>query len=45
VIEKMSLVRNAFFSGLQAAAPDMPVAKEAVVSLDGALWRAKRIAG
>jgi N-acetylglucosamine kinase-like BadF-type ATPase len=44
VIEKMTLVRNAFFAGLQAAAPAMPVMKEAVVSLEGALWRAKRLA-
>ena len=45
VIEKMSMVRNAFFAGLHDAAPDMPVAQEAVVSLDGAVWRAKRMAG
>jgi glucosamine kinase len=45
VIEKMSLVRNAFFAGLRDAAPDMPVAQQAVVSLDGAVWRAKRMAG
>jgi N-acetylglucosamine kinase-like BadF-type ATPase len=44
VIEKMRLVREAFFSGLHSAAPDMPVKKEAVVPLDGALWRAQRIA-
>jgi len=44
VIEKMRLVREPFFAGLHAAAPDMPIGKEAVVSLDGALWRAKRLA-
>lgn len=44
VIEKMARVREAFFAGLKAAAPEMPVATEAVVSLDGALWRAKRLA-
>ncbi|MGA7340329.1 MAG: BadF/BadG/BcrA/BcrD ATPase family protein [Terracidiphilus sp.] len=44
VIEKMALVREAFFAGLKAAAPEMPVGKEAVVSLDGALWRARRLA-
>ncbi|HMD77968.1 MAG TPA: BadF/BadG/BcrA/BcrD ATPase family protein [Terracidiphilus sp.] len=44
VIEKMTLVREAFFSGLYAAAPQMPVGRESVVSLDGALWRAKRLA-
>jgi len=44
VIEKMTTVREAFFAGLKAAAPQMPVAQEAVVSLDGALWRAQRLA-
>jgi glucosamine kinase len=44
VIEKMGRVREAFFTGLKAAAPEMPVLTEAVVSLDGALWRAKRLA-
>lgn len=45
VIEKMPGVREAFFAGLREAAPEMPVLKEAVVSLDGALWRARRLAG
>jgi glucosamine kinase len=45
VIEKMKLVREPFFAGLHQAAPDMTVLKEPVVSLDGALWRAKRLAG
>ena len=44
VIEKMRLVREPFFAGLRAAAPEMPIGQEAVVSLDGALWRAKRLA-
>ena len=44
VIEKMTIVREALFAGLHAAAPEMPVAKEAVVSLDGAIWRANRMA-
>jgi len=44
VIEKMEPVREAFFSGLHAAAPEMPVAQEAVVALNGALWRAQRLA-
>jgi glucosamine kinase len=44
VIEKMALVREAFFAGLHAAAPAMPVVQHAVVPLDGALWRAKRMA-
>ena len=44
VVEKMRLVREAFFAGLHDAAPEMPVASEPVVSLEGALWRAKRLA-
>ena len=44
VIEKTPLVKAAFFAGLKAGAPEMPVAAEAVVSLDGALWRARRLA-
>ncbi len=44
VIEKMATVREAFFAGLKAAAPEMPVAQEAIVSLEGALWRAQRLA-
>jgi glucosamine kinase len=43
-IEKMSMVREAFFAGLHAAAPAMPVAREAAIPLEGALWRAKRLA-
>jgi N-acetylglucosamine kinase-like BadF-type ATPase len=43
VIEKMPLVREAFFAGLHAAAPQMPVSREPAVSLDGALWRALRL--
>lgn len=44
VIEKMKLVRVPFFAGLHEAAPEMPILKEPVVSLDGALWRARRLA-
>jgi N-acetylglucosamine kinase-like BadF-type ATPase len=44
VVEKMTLVREVFFAGLHAAAPEMPVAREAAVSLEGALWRARRLA-
>jgi hypothetical protein len=31
-------------TGLYATAREMPVGREAVVSLDGVLWRAKRLA-
>ena len=44
VIEHMPLVRESFFAGLKAAAPQMPVGRESVVSLDGAIWRAQRLA-
>jgi N-acetylglucosamine kinase-like BadF-type ATPase len=44
VIEKITLVREAFYAGLKAAAPEMPVAREPVVPLKGAIWRAKRLA-
>src|SRR5580692_5602155 len=44
VVEKMTIVREEFFAGLAAAAPEMPVGTESVVSLEGALWRARRLA-
>ena len=44
VIEHMTLVREAFFAGLKAAAPEMPVAQKSAVPLEGALWRAQRLA-
>ncbi|MFZ1086782.1 MAG: BadF/BadG/BcrA/BcrD ATPase family protein [Terracidiphilus sp.] len=44
VLAHMPLVRNAFFAALQTAAPQMPVSREEVVSLEGALWRAQQLA-
>jgi len=44
VIEKTPLVRESFFAGLKAGAPEMPVRETAVVGLEGAIWRAKRLA-
>jgi N-acetylglucosamine kinase-like BadF-type ATPase len=44
VIEKTPIVRHDFFSGLNAAAPRMPIRESAVVALEGAIWRAKRLA-
>ena len=44
VIEKMARVREAFFAGLKAAAPEMPVNTAATMSLDGAIWRAESLA-
>jgi glucosamine kinase len=45
VIGKMRLVREHFFAGLRAAAPEMPVGTEETVALEGAIWRAERMAG
>lgn len=44
VIGKMRIVREDFFAGLHAAAPQMPIGTTETVALDGALWRAKRMA-
>jgi glucosamine kinase len=44
VLEKMTGVREAFFKGIGAVAPEMPIGREPVVSLNGALWRAQRLA-
>ena len=44
VVEKMTIVREAFFKGLRAAAPDLPIQDSAAVSLEGAVWRAQRLA-
>ncbi len=44
VIGKMRLVRERFVAGLKAAAPEMPVGVEEVAAIQGALWRAERLA-
>lgn len=44
VVEKMTTVREAFFEGLRDAAPNLPIQDWAVVSLEGAVWRAQRLA-
>lgn len=44
VVAKMPMVREAFFAGLKAAAPQMPVGIEEVVAIEGAIWRAQRLA-
>lgn len=44
VIGKSRLVREAFFAGLHEAAPDMPVSSTEVVGIEGAIWRARRLA-
>ncbi|HEX7730667.1 MAG TPA: BadF/BadG/BcrA/BcrD ATPase family protein [Terracidiphilus sp.] len=44
VIGKARLVREPFFVGLHAAAPQMPVAQTEVAGIEGAVWRAQRMA-
>lgn len=44
IIGKARLVREAFFAGLHAAAPEMQVGQHEVSGIEGALWRAKRLA-
>jgi N-acetylglucosamine kinase-like BadF-type ATPase len=44
VLGKSRLVREGFFAGLKAAAPHMPVLDKEVVAIEGAVWRAQRIA-
>jgi N-acetylglucosamine kinase-like BadF-type ATPase len=44
IIGKSCMVREAFFAGVRAAAPLMPIGQEEIVGIDGALWRAKQMA-
>jgi N-acetylglucosamine kinase-like BadF-type ATPase len=44
IVGKARLVREAFFAGLHAAAPNMPVGTEEVAGIEGAVWRAERLA-
>jgi N-acetylglucosamine kinase-like BadF-type ATPase len=44
VVARMPLVRESFFAGLRKAAPEMRVGREEVAAIEGALWRAKRLA-
>jgi len=44
VIGKARLVREPFFAGLHAAAPAMPVGQKEVTGIEGAVWRAQRLA-
>ncbi|HET7103021.1 MAG TPA: BadF/BadG/BcrA/BcrD ATPase family protein [Terracidiphilus sp.] len=44
VIGKARLVREPFFAGLRAAAPQMTVLPREVVGVEGAIWRAQRLA-
>lgn len=44
IIGKARLVREGFFAGLHMAAPKMSVLQHEVSGIDGALWRAERLA-
>jgi N-acetylglucosamine kinase-like BadF-type ATPase len=44
VIGKSRIVREGFFAGLKAAAPEMPVCAEETRGIEGAVWRAQRMA-
>jgi glucosamine kinase len=44
VVGKARLVREGFFAGLHASAPEMPVLQDEVVGIEGAIWRAQRLA-
>ena len=45
IVGKAHLVREGFFAGLRAAAPEMPVLEHEANGIDGAVWRAERLAG
>ena len=44
VLGKARLVREQFLAGLHAAVPEMPVRETEVIGIEGALWRAERLA-
>jgi N-acetylglucosamine kinase-like BadF-type ATPase len=44
VIGNARLVREGFFAGLKTAAPEMPVLDYEVNGIEGAIWRAQRLA-
>jgi len=44
VVGKSRLVREAFFAGLRAAAPEMPIRETEVAGIEGAVWRAQQLA-
>ena len=44
VLEKMPIVRNRLTELLTQSAPDMPFQQQAVIAVEGAIWRAQRLA-
>jgi glucosamine kinase len=45
VVGKSQIVRAGFYEGLRAAAPEMPILDQEVNAIEGAVWRARRMAG
>ena len=44
ILGKVRIVREGFFTRLHAAAPQMPILENEVNGIEGALWRAERLA-
>jgi glucosamine kinase len=44
VIDNARLVREPLFAGLRAAAPEMPIREKETAGIEGAVWRAQRLA-
>jgi N-acetylglucosamine kinase-like BadF-type ATPase len=44
VVGKSRLVREQFFAGLHAGAPEMPIRETEVAGIEGAVWRAQELA-
>jgi len=44
VVGKARLVREQFFAGMRAGAPEMPVRESEVAGIEGAVWRAQQLA-
>jgi N-acetylglucosamine kinase-like BadF-type ATPase len=44
VIGKARLIREGFYAGLRAAVPEIPILDQEVNAIEGAVWRARRMA-
>jgi N-acetylglucosamine kinase-like BadF-type ATPase len=44
VVGKARLVREPFFAGLRKAVPEMPICETEIAGIEGAIWRAQRLA-
>jgi N-acetylglucosamine kinase-like BadF-type ATPase len=45
VLEKIGMIRERVTETLRLAAPQMPFSQQGVVAVEGAVWRAQRLAG